>query len=165
MTNINETKTEPREQFWDIIEDARMVMLGSPDPSHHMQPMAPQVDDDQETIWFFTRKDSELVGAIGSQSHCIRMCFTQKNYQASVDGIIRQEMNPAALEEFWSPVVAAWYKDGKSDPMLTMLRFDPTDASVWASSGNPLRFVWEIAKANLTDKTADLGERTSIEFA
>jgi hypothetical protein len=38
------------------------------------------------------------------------------------------------------------------------------DAAIWASTGNPLAFGWEIAKANLQDRAPDVGVRTSLRF-
>ena len=40
----------------------------------------------------------------------------------------------AVIERLWSPFVASWYKDGKNDPDLQLLRFDTTSADVWEAT-------------------------------
>ena len=37
----------------------------------------------------------------------------------------------AAIDRLWSPHVAAWYKGGKEDPALALLRLDAEKAEVW----------------------------------
>ena len=53
---------------------------------------------------------------------------------------------------------------GKGDPFVTLLEFQLKDAAVWASSSNPIKFGWEIVKANLSDGERDLGVRNHITF-
>jgi hypothetical protein len=38
-----------------------------------------------------------------------------------------------------------------------MLCLDANDAQVWISEGGPIRFAWEVAKANLTGSTPGVG--------
>lgn len=46
----------------------------------------------------------------------------------------------AVIERLWNPVIARWYKDGKDDPDLVLLRFDTEKADVWeASTGATLK--------------------------
>ncbi len=44
-----------------------------------------------------------------------------------------------------------------------MLRLDLEDAEVWISA-NPVKFAWEIVKANATHSTPDAGEKAHIDF-
>jgi len=53
-----------------------------------------------------------------------------------------------------------------ADPKLTMLALKLDDGEIWASTGNPLKFGWEIAKANLSDdKQPDIGVHRRVSFA
>jgi general stress protein 26 len=61
-------------------------------------------------------------------------------------------------------MVAAWYPDGKDDPSLTLLRFDVRDAEVWISKGGAVRLAWEVAKANLTGATPDVGTQKHLDL-
>jgi general stress protein 26 len=68
------------------------------------------------------------------------------------------------MDRYWNAVVAAWYPDGKDDPQLTMLRLDCADAEVWISDDGPVKFAWEIAKANATHQPPDAVGRAHLDF-
>jgi general stress protein 26 len=68
------------------------------------------------------------------------------------------------MQEYWGPIVAAWYPEGQNDPRLTMLRLDLSDAQVWLSETNPLAFGFQIVKANMTGKEPDVGESAPVEL-
>lgn len=165
MADLEQTKTNAKQQLLDQIEQATVGMLGVEGSEQHLQPMAPHVDRVSGQIWFFTKKDSDLVAAVGqgNRAHLIIMS-TDGDYQASCRGTLVQDYNPEAQDQFWSSVVAAWFEDGKDDPNLTMLRFTPNDAAVWASSGSALSFGWEIVKANLTSSTPNTGQQAHVNF-
>ncbi len=61
-------------------------------------------------------------------------------------------------------MVAAWFPEGKDDPELTLLRLEPDDAEVWIANKGPIRFAFEIAKANLTDQEPDLGRHSRLDL-
>jgi len=167
MTDLQKTRNEPVEQLFDILDDTHAVMAGLDKPGHSMQPMAPQIDEDRRGIWFYTKRDSELGSAIAkSSANRARICVisTDHDYHACISGTMSEEADRTLIDKFWSPVVAAWFEDGKDDANLILLRFDPAEADIWASSGSAIRFAWEIAKANLTDEEPDVGEKAHIVF-
>ncbi|CAH0341707.1 pyridoxamine 5'-phosphate oxidase family protein [Rhizobium sp. CECT 9324] len=167
MASFTEARETPVEQLWDEINDIHAGMLGLVGSEMHMQPMAPFVDRQTHTIWFYTKTDSELVKALrpGSRGH---FCVVGKNhdYHACLSGRLTQVHDPEKISEYWNAVVEAWYESGKSDPTLTMLSFSLDDGEIWASTGSTLKFGWEIAKANLNpEKTPDVGVHRQIRFA
>lgn len=163
MSNIDRAKTDAMAQLWDEIDDVHMVMLGSPDHSQHMQPMAPQSAREENAIWFYTRKTSDIARA-AANGGIVHMCLVTDDYQACLDGDLRTTYSPAHIERYWSSMVEAWYPAGKDDPDLTMLRFTPRSAAIWASTGSKLAFGWEIAKAITTGEEPDVGYSTRIMF-
>jgi len=44
-----------------------------------------------------------------------------------------------------------------------LIRFDLTEAEVWATGGS-LKFLYEVAKAHLTDSKPDMGDHGTIHF-
>lgn len=164
MADIEKLKNNPKEQLFKHLDDVHMVMLGSPDREQHMQPMAPELDEETGTIWFYTRKSSDLVKALGDKEDDVHMCVVEQDYQACLMGSLSVEHDEEKIEKFWSAPVAAWFDGGRSDPDLTMLCFRPKNASIWASEGNPITFAWEIARANVKDRTPDVGARSSVDF-
>ena len=155
-----------RERLWKEIDQARIVMLGlvGGEP-HHMQPMAAFGDKAGDSIWFFTKKDTDLVQQAGA-GHTAMVCVMAKDmeFQACIHGEIIEDTDRAKLEEYWSPFVSAWYPEGKDDPSLTMMRLDPKDARVWVSTRGPITYPLEIAKANAAHRLPDVGGKQDVKM-
>ena len=130
-----------------------------------MQPMAPNPDPDGQCLWFFAKTDSDIVRSIsvGARAH-FTIVGKNHDYHACMSGPIKVIKDPERIERYWSSVVETWFEGGKTDPTLTMLRISLEDAAIWVSTDNPLAFGWEIAKANLKDRTPDAGVRTRVRF-
>ena len=165
MSTISEAKKNPAAQLWEQLEDVMAVMLGSPDPLQHMQPMSPNPEPAENAIWFYTRTDSDLARATGTGGP-VHLCLISKDhdYHACMHGQLEVIHSRDHIERYWNSVVSAWYEGGKDDPALTMLRFTPQTGAIWASTDSTLKFGWEIAKANLTSETPDVGYTAKLTF-
>ncbi|WP_426231354.1 pyridoxamine 5'-phosphate oxidase family protein [Pararhizobium sp. DWP3-4] len=165
MADISKTKTDPLQQLWDVLDDVHAGMLGVEGSGQHMQPMAPFVEKESNSIWFFTRTDSDLIQAArtGDRAH---FCVISKDhdYHACLAGAIDEVKSRNHIDKYWSAPVAAWFEGGKDDPSLTMLQLKLDDVAIWASTNSTLKFGWEIAKANLTGKEPELGYHTQISL-
>jgi len=158
MANLKKFDENPQRQLLEEIKGARCVMLGSPDHDKHMQPMSPQVDVEAGVIYFYSDSTSELGSTILARPSSVHLCHIDGDYQACVKGMLMPHNDRAIIDKFWSPAVEAWYPGGKTDPKMLMLKFEPHDAAVWASDKSMIGFMFEIAKANLTGKTPDVGK-------
>lgn len=162
-TNIHD-QTAVRDRLWrDIKRRGGTGMLGLTRSGQHFQPMTAFVERETGQIWFFTRKDTELVQDLG-EGACAMFVFQADDLQACIGGDVTRAFDHDRMNRYWNPLVAAWYPEGKDDPALTMLHMDCVDAEVWISNAGPTRFAWEIAKANTTRQSPDLGGRAHIEF-
>jgi general stress protein 26 len=167
MVSLTEAREAPARQLWEEIGRIHAGMLGIEGSHMHLQPMAPNADPKTNTIWFFTKVDTDLVQAVrpGTRGH---FCLVGKNhdYHACLSGVFEVRKDQAKIDEFWNPVIAAWYEHGKADPKLTLLAFHVDDAEIWASTDSTLKFGWEIAKANYDDeKMPDIGVKQHLSFA
>ena len=128
--------------FWKHLRSDRTVMLGleAVTPTT-MRPMTPQMDAeaDQGPIWFFTSSDADLVQALNTDDLAI-FTFVSKGYDifATVHGHLTQSTDRATIDRLWNPWAAAWYDNGKEDPKLALLRFDPTSAEIWRGGSSLL---------------------------
>lgn len=170
MADLKDFKENPQKQLLEHLKDARCVMLGSPNPGEHMQPMAPQLDDDMiendsGAIYFFSDRTSDLGKAVLNMDNDVMMTYMEKDYQACVRGRLFPNTNPAVIDRFWNSIVASWYPGGKTDPKMLVLRFEMEDAALWASTGNPIKFFYETTKANMTDTLPDVGDKANIKVS
>ena len=158
MADKEMTPTELEQRLWKEIDSERIVMLGlvGGEP-HHMQPMAAFGDKDQGSLWFFTKKSTDLVRDTGG-GHDAMVCVMAKDkeFQACIHGDIVVAHDRSKIDEYWSAFVSAWYPQGKDDPDLTLMRMDALDARVWVSNGG-IAYPLKIAKANLTHKEPNVG--------
>jgi general stress protein 26 len=123
------------QRFWKSLRSDMTVMLGLDGVENgHAQPMTAQFADDNSKgpIWFFTARNSDLVRELDGRSNAIAH-FASKGHDlfASIDGTLERDNDPAMIEKLWNPFVAAWFKGGKTDPNLQLLKFDPAHAQIW----------------------------------
>jgi len=158
------TNAEIQDRLWKAVDDHHTGMLGLTHDSHHFQPMTAFVEKDTNTLWFFTRKDTDLAQAVANGCGDAAFIFLDKKLQACIDGRISLSHDQARIDRYWNVHVAAWYPDGKDDPMLTLLRLDVSEAAVWITEGGLLKYALEVAKANTTKSFPDVGERRDVNF-
>ncbi|WP_226941904.1 pyridoxamine 5'-phosphate oxidase family protein [Pseudooceanicola spongiae] len=153
---------EMTKQFWKRIEDVRAGMLHTDDT--RIVPMSGYPDSDENAIWFITADGADAYEAAvaGRETSFIVSDASAKIY-ARVHGSLSAVNDQAKLDELWSPVASAWFKDGREDSSVRLVRLTPKKAEVWLTDGGA-GFLYEVAKANLTEQTADAGEHGVITF-
>lgn len=130
---------ELKRRFWKSLKSDMTVMLGLPTVRGvHPRPMTAQFEGDAGgPIWFFTARDTELAEHI-SRERRAAFTFASKGHDlfATVQGTLAVDNDRATIDRLWNPFVAAWYEDGKDDPKLELLRFDPDDAEIWLNGSS-----------------------------
>ncbi len=165
MADLDQTRDDPHKQFWEQIESVTAGMLGVENSRQHAQPMAPHIDRETGRIWFFTKKTTDLVRDVGQGARAqFIIVGRDHDYHACASGTLTQNKDEAKIEEFWNPVIAAWFESGKNDPDLMLLEFVLQNATIWAGTSSSLTFGWEIAKANLTEGEPNVGIQKHIKF-
>ena len=140
---------ELKKLFWEELGDSPFVMLGLVGvEDSRTRPMTAQVDvpdgadkDDGGEIYFFAAKSESLVQSLGS-GHRAVATYAAKGHKlfAHVHGNLVESNDRAVIERLWNPIIASWYKDGKDDPDLALLRFDTDTANIWkAETGSTLK--------------------------
>ena len=122
-------------KFWKALEVRHDPNAGSGRGADeaHAQPMTAQLErEGRGPIWFFTSKETDLVAALGRR-HEASAQFASKGHDlfASIDGTLSIDEDRATIDRLWNPFVAAWFKEGRNDPKLQLLRLDPTGAQIW----------------------------------
>jgi general stress protein 26 len=160
-------RTEVENQLWDEIEEAHLGMLGvAGDGPVRFQPMTPYCERDHGRLWFFTSRQAEIVAGLGDGRAAAFIVQSRSGkFQACIAGELVEDADRARIDRFWNSAASAYFPRGKDDPDLTMLSFDCGDAQIWRSDAGPLRFAWEVAKANLTHTRPDVGETTSVRLS
>lgn len=166
MADLKAARNEPEHQLFEEIDGVHAAMLGI-EGGVRPQPMAPELDRASKTIWFFARTTSELAAAAAEPG--ARGIFVlvgrHHDYHATLTGRLAERLDPEVRDRFWSSVVEAWFHQGKDDPEMTMLAFEPDHAKIWVSTHSTLKFGWEIARAQLhKDHEPDVGTMIELDF-
>ena len=166
-------EVELKRLFWSELGASPFMMLGLQGvEDSRTRPMTAQIDvpegcdkDDGGQLYFFGSKSESLVTAMG-QSHKAVATYASKGHDlfAHVHGELVLDQDRAVIERLWNPIIASWYKDGKDDPDLALIRFDTDSANLWkAETGSTLKaaalkalFDIDPGKEHQTDTRADV---------
>lgn len=127
------------EKLWNALASDRTVMLGLDGVEDgHSRPMTAMVEGQHGPIWFFVGKPNAVVDNLSSSRRAIA-AFSAKGHElfASIHGSLSVDQDREVIDRLWNPFIAAWF-DGKDDPKLVLLRFDPEHAEVWLNESNML---------------------------
>ncbi|WP_178346876.1 pyridoxamine 5'-phosphate oxidase family protein [Marivita hallyeonensis] len=148
--------------FWNRLSKIRAVMLdagtGSP------VPMAPIARQEDGAIWFITSSDHDTFQASknGAASD-IYLCDSSGHMYGTVKGTLSASDDTDKLDELWTPMAAAWFKNGREDDSVRLMKYTPREAEVWVTDGT-VKYLFETIKANVTDDTPDTGDYGVIHF-
>lgn len=121
-----------KQTFWKSLADSPYLMVALHGGHNgHSVPLRAQLDKDAHgAVWFFTSTDNRLAAGGPAMAQ-----FAAKGHDlfACISGRLVKESDRAVLDRLWSNPVAAWYKGGKEDPSLLLLRFDLDDAEIWTA--------------------------------
>ena len=169
MADLKDVKRDWDADFFDELDDQPVVLLGLPMTGEHMQPMRAFADPETRRLHFFTSRTTDLAKELANGASAGMACYIGEDhdYHACIHGHLAIAPEPEAeriIGKHWSPMIGAWFDGGKEDPDLCVLSFQLGHAAVWASTDNPLKFGWEMAKAAVSDGKPDLGIRRDIDF-
>jgi general stress protein 26 len=133
---------ELKQLFWKELASSPFVMIGLQGvEDSRTRPWTAQVDaaddadkEDGGTIYFFGAKSEALVKGLSESNRAVAT-YVSKGHDlfAHIHGTLELVEDRALVEKLWNPFIASWYKDGKDDPDLQLVRFDTTKAEIWKS--------------------------------
>ena len=156
--------TDIKKELRDRLEDTNVGMLSA--GSAPAVPMSHYYEEDDPTgaLWFITAKTTDLAqAAVTATPSTFIVCAKDESLYTRIEGTLSLSEDKAKLDEIWSAMAAAWFEEGKEDPDVQLMRFDPREAEVWLT-GNSAKFMYEIAKANMAETTPDVGEHGTVRF-
>lgn len=122
------------------------------------RPMSTQKVEDDGTMWFFSPKDSDKNFQLSRDSKVYLMYLDDgKQHYLSLTGKAAVVKDRNKVEELWSPFVKAWFKEGKDDPQLTLIKVIPEKGHYWDTRLGKVASMLSIAKAVLTGTRDDSG--------
>ncbi|WP_036220961.1 pyridoxamine 5'-phosphate oxidase family protein [Maritalea myrionectae] len=152
-----------KKEFWKRLSNVKSGLM---DVDGRLFPMTPNLTpEDDGAIWFITSKGTDAADA-AEAGKTIRFALSDNSagLHGYVNGKVSTSPNQEKLEEIWSVVASAWFEDGKYDPDLVLVKFEPQDGEIWLSTESGAVFLFETIKANLTHHEPDVGQRATLDF-
>lgn len=149
---------ELKVRMWREMAKSPYVMAGLIGDGQHSVPMNAVLDDDAHGhFWFYHSKSGRLANGGAAM---VQYVAKGHDLFACISGTLVEETDPAVIDRYWDNSVAAWYKGGRSDPDLLMLRFELYDAEIWTADGSVVGAFKLMT--GMTMKDGDLGEHATV---
>ncbi len=151
------------DRVWDIIERVGICMLTTQFPGGlRARPLDARPDRNAGIIWFVTDLRSGKEHEINTE-HDVGLTFTDPKEKAYLSLTARAEVriDRRKAAEIWRSTDNAWWK-GPHDPYACLLRVQPLTAELWDGPASAAIAAFELAKARLTGRKAELGENRKV---
>ena len=128
------------------------------------RPMGLQEVDEDGDLWFISSAQSNKNDEI-KQDDKVQLIFAQPSnaHFLSVYGEASIYKDKNKIDEVWNPLAKAWFKEGKDDPNVTVIRVKPIESYYWDTKDGRLFSLIKIATAAITGKVMDGGIEGTID--
>ena len=137
----NLTATAAVEKIREIAEHANICIFVT-DLSNlplAARPMATQEVDDDGNIWFMSDKASVKNLQIENDDRVQLFYSHTSNYEyLSIFGHAEIIHDRKKIEELWTQMAKTWFKEGKHDSNISLIRVIPHDAYYWDTKNNKM---------------------------
>ena len=144
-----DTQSEQREHLYDILKDfdTAMLVTQTPDGGIHARPMAVAELSAESDAYFVTSMEAAKVAEITAQP-LLTITFQSSNQFASVTGIGTVTRDQAQIDRLWNAGWEIWFPKGKSDPSVTLIKFQARDGEYWNNAGmQGVKYFFKVVKA------------------
>ena len=157
---INLANNEAIAKLKELAEDIRICMFCtelSKSP-FSTRPMALQEVDEYGNLWFLSSSESDKNFEI-KKDEKVQLLFskTSDSHYLTVFGTAAIYRDQDTIEEMWRPMAKAWFKEGKDDPKVTVIRISPEESYYWDTKNGKMITLMKIAVSAVTGKSMDGG--------
>ncbi len=153
---------EHKQFIWNLIKEIKVGMLVTEDDDENVlrgRPMHLVQDAYDGTLYFYTSKNASKVYEIKDHRDvCITFSDPGDQVYVSLSGKAHLTQDRELIDRYWNPWAEAWFENGKEDADVAMLQVKINKGEHWDADESKLVQAIEIAKANVTESTPDLGE-------
>ena len=146
--------------MWKSLAKSPFLMVGLNKNADHSEPMRAQLDEDaQGHFWFYTTTDNRIADGGKAMAQ-----FASLDHElfACISGKLVEETDDEVIDRYWSKQVEAWYKGGKQDPKLKMMRFELDSAEIWEVDPSVVGLIKLASGATLSSD--EMGKHSKIKF-
>lgn len=163
---MQDTRQESVKKLGKLIEEIDFAMLTTMDGGVlRSRPMSTQDFEFDGNLWFYTSDTTHKVEEIEKDNRVnVSYAKPSDNVYVSVSGTADLVKDREKIEEYWNPILKAWFPKGLDDPHLALLKVKVEEAEYWDSSSSTLVQIAGFVKALVTGQSADGGENEKINL-
>jgi general stress protein 26 len=155
-----------REHLYELLKDFDTAMLVThPSGSAmHARPMAVAELRGEGGAYFVTSIGSPKIAEIEANP-AVTLTFQSSKEFASVSGRVSVVRDRTLIERLWKEAWKVWFPQGKTDPAISLLKFEAEQGEYWDNSGlHGLKYAFEAAKAYVTGEkpATDRGQNAKV---
>lgn len=129
------------------------------------RPMSVTQVCDQGNIWFFSEKNSDKNMEIFIDKN-VQLFFSHpdKGSYLVVNGEAEIIVDKTKIDELWGPITKIWFKDGKDDPTISLIKVKTTTAYYWDTDGNRMINFLKIIGSAITGTNLVTGNKGELNI-
>ena len=129
------------------------------------RPMSIQKVDEQGNIWFMSSLKSNKNSEV-KENHKVQLLYSNSsNYEyLSVFGTATIHTDRELIYEMWTPFANAWFKDGKDDADISLIKITPESAYYWDTKNNKMISMIQMIASIVTGSTPYDGVEGSLKI-
>lgn len=137
---------------------------GEPDGSR-FRPMSTKLVDDKGNIYFLSERGSGKNVEIADDP-AVNLFYSDpgKSSFLIVKGRAEICTDREKIGELWSSLDKTWFKEGKDDPSISIIKVQPETAHYWDTEGNSMVNFFKMIASAATGKTLVKGREGSLHL-
>ena len=159
-------RAEAEKKLWELIKDINTCMLATWDGDViRSRPMRGHQEAFDGELYFFTREESGKTHEIIAFDQ-VNLAYADPKNQSyvSVSGKASLSLDRELMKKYWTPAASAWFPKGLDDPDLALLKVEAQSAEYWDMTSSTVRYLFQVAVANIRRKEPDLGENEKLDL-
>ena len=143
MSNVKDlTHSESINKLRELVEEINICLFCSNLKTGNgstCRPMGAQKVCEQGNIWFFSEVNNDKNREIKQDKH-VQLFFSHpgKSSYLVVNGEAEVIIDKNKTDELWTAFAKIWFKEGKDDPNISIIKVKPTTAYFWDTDGNKM---------------------------
>ena len=129
------TSEDATDKIKDVVHNAHTCFFctnSAVSGSSGARPMAVLKVDAEGSLWFMSSKDSHKNLEIAADPR-VKLYFQGSPHSdfLLLNGRATVSTDPAKIDELWNPIIKTWFTEGKDDPRISVIQFEPEDGYYW----------------------------------
>lgn len=161
-------RKEAIEKLKNLVDEIKICLFCTDlktDDGSLCRPMSALQVCDQGNIWFFSEKNSEKNNAISTDKN-VQLFFSHpdKGNYLVVNGEAEISVDKTKIDELWEPTTKIWFKNGKDDSTISLIKVKTTTAYYWDTDGNRMINILKMIGSAITGTNLVTGNKGELNI-